>query len=48
MIVKNICAALDLKIERDQIDVCDRLRPAKVNVEGPSGIKARFVRKRSR
>lgn len=34
-----------LEIERDQIDVCHRLRPAKRNVERPAGIIARFVRK---
>lgn len=46
-IVKNISAFLDLKIERDQVDVCHRLRP-KGNVERQASITARFVRERSK
>lgn len=42
-VVTNICAALDVKIEREDIDVCHRLRPMRGNLDRPAGIIARFV-----
>lgn len=45
-IVKNICTALDVKITRENIDVCHRLgRPGGGSDGRPRGIIAKFVRR---